>query len=161
MNAGLHFSEISKEQFDIYFYGRSPYLKTFSEEIRWFKYEGNGITLLSTIIICNIDKDFNAIVLGRDLDKKFRAINVLASFDSMDVLLNNLNDDIPKMLAQHQNGTFMQGDESTKPFSLFLSKVPAKKRNVYIKMLLEDPLHFPAYIVLEELAYWFKDPDGI
>lgn len=28
-------------------------------------------------------------------------------------------------------------------------------------MLLEDPLHFPAYIVLEELAYWFKDPDGI
>ncbi|EEV9168150.1 hypothetical protein EG376_004130, partial [Escherichia coli] len=134
MNAGLHFSEISKEQFDIYFYGRSPYLKTFSEEIRWFKYEGNGITLLSTIIICNIDKDFNAIVLGRDLDKKFRAINVLASFDSMDVLLNNLNDDIPKMLAQHQNGTFMQGDESTKPFSLFLSKVPEKKRNIYIKM---------------------------
>lgn len=28
-------------------------------------------------------------------------------------------------------------------------------------MLLEDPLHYPAYIVLEELAYWFKDPDGI
>lgn len=161
MNTGLHFSEISKEQFDIYFYGRSPYLKTFSEEIRWFKHENDGITLLSTIILCNIDKDFNAIVLGRDLDKKFRAINVLASFDSMDALLNDLNDCIPKMLAQHQNGTFMQGDESTKPFSLFLSKVPEEKRNIYIKMLLEDPLHFPAYIVLEELAYWFKDPDGI
>ncbi|MGM8430421.1 hypothetical protein [Enterobacter cloacae] len=161
MNSGLKFSEISKEQFDIYFYGRSPYLKTFSQEIRWFKYEENDITLLCTIIVCNIDNDYNAIVLGRDLDKKFRAINVLASYDSMDTLLENLNDSIPKMLSQHHNGTFMQGDESAKPFSLFLSKVPDEKRNIYIKMLLEDPLHFPAYIVLEELAYWFKDPDGI
>ncbi|WP_242629865.1 hypothetical protein [Klebsiella quasipneumoniae] len=130
----FQFIEINKEQFDMYFYGRSPYLKTFSSEIRWFKYEENGITLLSTIILCNIDKDFNAIVLGRDLDKKFRAINVLASFESMDDLLNDLNNCIPKMLAQHHNGAFMQGDESTKPFSLFLSKVPEKKRNIYIKM---------------------------
>ena len=101
MSAGLKFSEISKEQFDIYFYGRSPYLKTFSQEIRWFKYEENDITLLCTIIVCNIDNDYNAIVLGRDLDKKFRAINVLASYDSMDTLLENLNDSIPKMLSQH------------------------------------------------------------
>ncbi|STQ11438.1 Uncharacterised protein [Enterobacter cloacae] len=49
MNSGLKFSEISKEQFDIYFYGRSPYLKTFSQEIRWFKCEENDITLLCTI----------------------------------------------------------------------------------------------------------------
>ncbi len=86
---------------------------------------------------------------------------MLASFDSVDTLLNDLNSCIPKMLAQHHNGAFMQGDESAEPFSLFLSKVPEEKRNIYIKMLLEDPVHYPAYIVLEELAYWFKDPDGV
>lgn len=161
MSEKMQFKEINKEQFDMYFYGRSPYLKTFSQEIRWFKYEENDITILSTIVLCNIDKDFNAIVLGRDLNKKFRAINVLASFDSVDTLLNDLNSCIPKMLAQHHNGAFMQGDESAEPFSLFLSKVPEEKRNIYIKMLLEDPVHYPAYIVLEELAYWFKDPDGV
>ncbi len=73
MSEKMQFKEINKEQFDMYFYGRSPYLKTFSQEIRWFKYEENDITILSTIVLCNIDKDFNAIVLGRDLNKKIQS----------------------------------------------------------------------------------------
>lgn len=161
MTHALSFIEISKEQFDMFFYGRTPYLKTFSTEISWFKFEKDGVTLLATILLCNIDNDFNAIILGRDLNKKFRAINVLASFTSQDNLIIKLNSCISQMLSQHHDGLFMQGDESPETFSLFMSKVPKAKRNIYLKMLLEDPHHYPAYIVLEELAYWFKDPDGI
>ncbi|CAI1551494.1 hypothetical protein RGP44_001940 [Serratia marcescens] len=161
MTRRLSFIEINKEQFDMFFYGRSPYMKTFSNEISWFKFEKDGITLLATIVLCNIDKDFNAIILGRDLNKKFRAINVIASFTSKEDLIVEVNSCIPKMLSQHHNGLFMQGDESPETFSLFMRKVPEEKRNIYMKMLLEDPKHYPAYIVLEELAYWFKDPDGI
>nr|EKU2874170.1 hypothetical protein [Enterobacter cloacae] len=155
------FIEINKQQFDMFFYGRSPYMKTFSKEVKWFKYVHEGVTIIATILLCNIDKDYNAIILGRDLNKKFRAINVLSSFISQENLIAELNSSIPDMLAMHHDGCFMQGDESAETFSLFMSKVPEEKRNIYIKMLLDDPKHYPAYIVLEELAYWFKDPDGI
>ncbi|WMY72740.1 hypothetical protein RHD99_14800 [Buttiauxella selenatireducens] len=153
--------EINKEQFEIYSYGRYPYVKTFSEEICWFKFEENEITLLATIVYCKIDKDFNAIFLGRDLNKKFRAIKVMVSFESKDDLISEMNACIPQLLSQHNNGLFMQGDEASETFSIFLSKVPDHKKNIYLKMLLEEPKHYPAYIVMQELAYWFKDPDGI
>lgn len=153
--------EISKEEFSVFFYGRTPFVKTFSEEICWFKYIENDVTLLATIVLCKIDNDYNAIFLGRDLDKKFRAIKVIASRNSKDALISDMEKCISDLLSQHQNGLFMQGDESEEAFSIFLSKVPEHKKNIYLKMLLEEPKHYPAFIVMQELAYWFKDPDGI
>lgn len=153
--------EISKEQFEVYFYGRTPYVKTFSKEISWFKYTKDDVTLLATIALCNIDNDYNAIILGRDLDKKFRAIKVIASRESKDILIADMEKAIPELLLLHKNGRFIQGDESEAAFSIFLAKVPEHKKNVYLQMLLEEPKHYPAFIVMQELAYWFKDPDGI
>lgn len=153
--------EISKEQFEVYFYGRTPLVKTFSEEINWFKYSKDDVTLLATIIFCKIDNDYNAIFLGRDLNKKFRAIKVIVSRESKNELIIDMENCIPELLSQHQNGSFLQGDESPEVFSIFLQKVPEHKKNVYLKMLTEEPRHYPAFIVMQELAYWFKDPDGI
>ena len=153
--------EISKEQFDVFFYGRTPYVKTFSEEICWFKFIKDDVTILATIVFCKIDNDYNAIFLGRDLDKKFRAIKVIVSRESKDDLITDMEKAIPELLSLHKNGCFIQGDESESAFSIFLAKVPEHKKNVYLRMLLEEPKHYPAFIVMQELAYWCKDPDGI
>lgn len=161
MTNDFKLSEISKEQFEIFFYGRTPFVKTFSEEVNWFKYVKDDVTILATIVLCKIDNDYNAIFLGRDLDKKFRAIKVIVSRESKDTLICDMEESIAELLSQHKNGCFMQGDEYEEAFSIFLSKVPEHKKNVYLKMLLEEPKHYPAFIVMQELAYWFKDPDGI
>ena len=153
--------EITKEQFEVYFYGRTPYVKTFSEEICWFKYVQGDVTLLATIVFCKIDNDYNAIFLGRDLDKKYRAIKVIVSYEAKETLIADMEKSIPELLSKHHNGCFMQGDESEEAFSIFLSRVPEHKKNIYLKMLLEEPRHYPAFIVMQELAYWCKDPDGI
>ncbi|WP_068871514.1 hypothetical protein [Edwardsiella tarda] len=153
--------EINREQFEMFFYGRIPFVKTFSEEICWFKFIENDITILAVIVRCKIDNDYNAIFLGRDLNSRFRAIKIIVSRESKDELISDMEECIPDLLSRHQNGCFMQGDESGETFSLFLAKVPEHKKNIYLNMLLNDPSHYPAFFIMSELAYWFKDPDGI
>lgn len=157
----MEFISISKEQFDAYFYGRTPYVKLFTNELDWFVYEAEGVTLLAVMLFCKIDNDFNAVILGRDLDNKFRAIDIVVSINSRDGLVSELNTHIDKLVKSHVDGKFFQGDENTKPFSIFNTLVSKEKRNHYFGLLKDDPMYFPAKVMLEELAHWFKDPDGI
>ena len=71
-----------------------------------------------------------------------------------------MNSRIEKLIASHANGLFPQGDDSANMFALFTHRLPETKRNHYIKLLSDNPDYFPAQVMLEELAYWFKDPDG-
>lgn len=156
----MRFTPITQERFNAYFYGRTPYVRLFSSELEWFVFESADITLLATMIRCEIDKDFNAVVLGRDLRRKFRAIDVIVSKNSRDALLVELDSHIDNLLASHVAGLFPQGDDVHGSFALFTYRLPAEKRNHYLRLLTEDPDYFPARVIMEELAYWFEDPDG-
>ncbi|MGZ5545467.1 MAG: hypothetical protein ACXWIU_12395, partial [Limisphaerales bacterium] len=134
--------------------------RVFATEIDWFEIEVENVTLLATMLRCEIDNDFNAIILGRDLRRKFRAVDIIASVDSMEELLQQMNGRIEKLVASHANGLFPQGDDSANMFALFTHRLPEGKRNHYIKLISDNPDYFPAQVMLEELAYWFKDPDG-
>lgn len=157
----MRFAPIAQERFNAYFYGRTPYVRLFSTELEWFEFQLGEITLLATMIRCEIDKDFNAVILGRDLRRKFRAIDIIVSKDSREELLAELDRHIDNLLASHVDGLFPQGDDADGPFALFSHRVPAEKRNHYLELLTEDPDYFPARVIMEELAYWFEDPDGI
>lgn len=154
------FQSISKEAFEARFYGRTPFVKLFSTELEWFLEEQDDITLLAVMLRCKIDNDINAVVLGRDLDRRFRAIRIIVSKNSRDEILHELNACVDELLASHVDKCFPQGDE-TSPFAIFDPRIPEQRRNRYYCLLAEDPLHFPARIMMEELAYWFKDPDGV
>jgi hypothetical protein len=154
------FQSISKEAFEARFYGRTPFVRLFSTELEWFMEERGETTILAVMLRCEIDKDFNAILLGRDLDRRFRAINVIVSKDSRDELVEALNACVDDLFNAHVEGCFPQGDE-TSAFAIFDPRVPENRRNRYYRLLVEDPVHFPARVMMEELAYWFKDPDGV
>lgn len=154
------FQPISKEAFEARFYGRTPFVRIFSTELEWFIQERGEITLLAVMLRCEIDKDFNAIILGRDLGRKYRAIHVIVSQNTRDELVELLNGSADDLFAAHINGLFPQGDESA-PFAIFDPKVPEARRNRYYQLLTEDPVHFPSRVMMEELALWFKDPDGV
>jgi len=154
------FQSISKEAFEARFYGRTPFVRIFSKELEWFIQERSEATLLAVILRCEIDKDFNAIILGRDLDRKYRAIHIIVSKSTRDELMELLNDSADDLFAAHVDGLFPQGDESV-PFAIFDPKVPEARRNRYYQLLTEDPVHFPSRVMMEELALWFKDPDGV
>ncbi|MFC5694890.1 hypothetical protein ACFPU0_04865 [Pseudomonas sp. GCM10022186] len=155
------FKSISRRKFETYFYGRSPYVKQFTTETKWYSFESEDITLLAVILFCHIDKDYNAIVLARDLNKRFRPVNVQSSLPSIDEAIQKASEHIQKIVDSAVNGLIAQGDEEESPFSIFAAKVPEHKRNRYLKMLLNDPTYYPARVTMEELAHWFEDPDGI
>lgn len=154
------FLSISKEAFEARFYGRTPFVRIFSTELEWFLQERAEITLLAVMMRCEIDKDFNAVILGRDLGRKYRAIHTIVSKNTRDELVELLNDSADGLFAAHVDGLFPQGDESV-PFAIFDPKVPEARRNRYYQLLTEDPVHFPSRVMMEELALWFKDPDGV
>jgi len=155
------FTSISKSKFEAHFYGRSPYIKQFTTETVWFSYHSGDITLLAVVLFDKTDKDYNVIVLGRDLNRKFRPVHTLVSFPTIEAAINIVNEDIPVILELIVDGAFPQGDEKPSTFAIFASKVAAHKQNRYLKMLLSDPVYYPARVVMEELAHWFEDPDGI
>lgn len=154
------FQSISKEAFEARFYGRTPFVRLFSSELEWFSAERGDVTLLAVMLRCEIDKDFNAVVLGRDLDQRYRAIHIIVSKSDRTELLLALNESADELFDAHVNGLFSQGDE-TNPFAIFDPMIPEARRNRYYRLLTEDPVHFPSRVMMEELAYWFKDPDGV
>lgn len=156
----MTFQEIPREKFESVFYGRTPYVKLFSTEHAWFMLTLGDVTLLAVMLMCEIDKDWNVVIFGRDLSKRFRAIDVIASLDSKKAVVEAMNERIDNLIAAHVDGLFPQGDEQG-VFDIFGMKVHPEKRNHYLKLLVEDPTHFPARVMMEELAYWFKDPDGV
>jgi hypothetical protein len=157
----MNFTLISRDRFNSFFYGRTPFLKLFSEEIKWFEFQTAEILLLATMLYDKTDKDLNAVILGRDLRKKFRAIDIVVSKNSEEELLAELNNKIEKLVGAHVDGAFPQGDEGKSAFAIFNHQLHANKRNRYLKMLDEEPRFFPARVMMEELAHWFHDPDGM
>lgn len=155
------FKPISKSKFDAYFYGRSPFVKQFTEESHWYIYESPEITLLAVVLHCKIDNDYNAIVLARDLNKRFRAVDTRCSLPTPEDAMKEALEGVPKLAASAVDGLISQGDETPSPFAIFAAKVSQHKRNRYLKMLLDDPTYYPARVAMEELAHWFEDPDGI
>lgn len=155
------FEPISKRRFEAYFYGRSPHVKGFTTEVSWYAYEEEGVTLLAVVLLCHIDKDYNAIVLARDLAKRFRAVETVVSLPTADAAIQEAAKRIPRVVGKAVDGLFRQGDEAESPFGIFVAKVPEHKQNRYLKMLLNDPTYYPAKVAMEELAHWFEDPDGI
>lgn len=155
----MTFLSISRQKFESVYYGRTPFVQLFSTELAWYCAVVGEVTLLGVLLRCEIDKDFNAIILGRDLAKKYRAIDVIVSLESPEAVHEEMNARVAKLVNAHVEGLFPQGDEPG-AFEIFGPKVSEAKRNHYLRLLLEDAVHFPAKVMMEELAYWFKDPDG-
>lgn len=155
------FKPISKSRFDAYFYGRSPFVKQYTEETHWHIYETPEITLLAVVLHCKIDNDYNVIVLARDLNRRFRAVVTRCCLETPEDAMKEALEHVPKLAASAVDGLIAQGDEAPSPFAIFAAKVPQHKRNRYLKMLLDDPTYYPARVAMEELAHWFEDPDGI
>ena len=160
-NSSRKFTSISREAFEAFFYGRAPFTKLFSEELEWFSFQDGDVTLLGVMLLCKIDNDFNAVVLGRDAARRFRAIHMIASETTPQLLRTAMDASIADLVERHSGGAFAQGDEDLEPFAIFRMRVSEEKRNRYLKMLTDDPKYFPARVMMEELAHWFMDVDGV
>jgi hypothetical protein len=64
-------------------YSRLPHAFAVSQEIAWFASENE--VLLATIVVDLSDEELVVIILGRDGDSRYRCIDVITGYTSLDV----------------------------------------------------------------------------
>jgi hypothetical protein len=75
-------NKISKTRFNAFvMFSREPRMVFFTQEIEYYGNEDNSI--LGTIVIDPVDRNYNCIVLGRDEEGKFSAIDIMIDYDSL------------------------------------------------------------------------------
>lgn len=137
-------------------YARNPRGKFHSQELEWF--ETSDGKLLGTLLLDKPDNNYAGIIFSRDLNKKYRFIE-MTKFNSdqsavREELLNKILELHP--FADEQG---VQGDESKKTMDFFID---LKKRNTNPDFVLvnEKPEYSAAKNIIEPLMRWYTDIDG-
>lgn len=131
-----------------------PYQGVFGQEVAFFATKDNRI--LVSIIFDYSDKDYNAVISGRDEAKQYRCFDVKISLKTIEEAIDAAQKAI---LNIPENQFCFPQKESNKVFDIYKQVVPSEKTNDYFKSL-NLPQHSPAKEVIREIAFMFKDKDG-
>ena len=115
--------------------------------------------LLGVVLVDVIDRDFNYVVLARDAQGRFRAVNVGTSFSSPKAAEDALSTCLFEM---HSSGltTIEQGDEAGHPRDFFTPQVSADQLSGDFKVLASGRAFSAARQLISEVANVFEDSDG-
>jgi hypothetical protein len=154
----MKIQEISKKEFDAVCYARNAHIMPLLREIKFYKEESGS--LYGVIAQDLTDGDFGGLVLGRDADKRFRAVEVPDRFyDTPEEALVELEQKFATALAENTT-IHPQGDETGKPNELY--SVVAKDDKIH-RLFLElshNHIFDCAKAFIGEAVYAYTDIDG-
>ena len=153
MNNQLH--EISRPLYQLLTLKYNPFNGIISQNVAFFATDDRR--LIVVIAIDFTDKDFNAVVMGRDKQRRYRTIDVRVSFPTIKEALDAAQDAV--MGIPLDQNTFPQGDEE-KVFDIYSPIVPEGKQDSKFQLLKTEEGYSPARETIRELCYHFKDKDG-
>src|SRR5688500_18784107 len=129
--------KITKRQFDAHCYSRMPCLLIGWEEVEW--YEAYDRKVLGVVARNRYDNDFGFVILGRDLTKVFRTIEVTDAFYAApNLAADKLKEQFLKYEKDGQK-YYTQGDEKKVPNEVLIPQSPIDKLHPYFKILTEEP----------------------
>lgn len=135
---------------------RSAALEFYGEEIDWFANDDE--TIIGVVLQDLIDRDYVAVALSRDDNRRFRCFDLECSLPSP----SDARAWLVRMIKWHtcQGVTgFSQGDEG-KGIDLFKPVVPTDKQHMSLRALTETEVFLPARSIIAELMPHFVDVDG-
>ncbi|RXK53471.1 glycosaminoglycan attachment protein [Oleiharenicola lentus] len=147
---------LTRARFNALCYKRRPLAAMMSRETEWWSDEQERV--LGLVLLDLSDDDWVWIVLGRDEQGLFRAIDVQASIPTQAEARTGLH----ASLAKHaQSGAvFPQEDNSGRRHEIFRVQVPATKLHRHFPLIATGDHHAAARRMMEELALAFVDIDG-
>lgn len=147
--------QISPVLFRLLTLNHHPYDNTISCNVAFLATEDKRI--LVSIAFDYTDKDYNAVIFGRDETRQYRAFDVRVSYPSITKAVSAAQEaicDIPE-----DQFCFPQNDVNGKIFDIFNPIVSEDQLHDFFKSL-SIPQHSPAKEAIREIAYIFKDKDG-
>lgn len=140
-------------------YSRRPYAFASSQEVAWFASEDE--VLLATILIDLSDGELVVIILGRDLDSRYRCIDIITGLTAPRQATRAMKARCSKTLKTGKT-VFPQGDERGKKLDLFAplqTKKPKKLGEHFVKVR-DMPGYSSAKEIIEEMMHHYRDIDG-
>ncbi|HCC7898885.1 TPA: hypothetical protein M8I63_003647, partial [Klebsiella pneumoniae] len=148
---------ISRSRFNaLATYARNPQVKYHSNELEWFETIDGKV--LGTLLLDTIDNDYAGIILARDLNKKYRFIDI-TKFDDSRIktrkkLLNRIRE-----LHSSVDEQGIQGDESAETMDFFID-INKENINPDFMLVKDSPEYSAAKNIIEPLMRWYTDIDG-
>ena len=153
----IKISKINKNRLDIFLLStRNPLINFIVKEVEY--YSNDDASILGIILFDYTDEDFNYVLIVRDENKQFRAIETKTDFKYIDDARNTLINSM-KWKTSQELRMVPQGI-SKKGIKLFNIVVPDSKLHPYFKRLSEDSHFIPSKKTLIEISNHFEDIDG-
>ena len=143
-------NKISKTRFNAFvMFSREPRMVFFTHEVEYYGNEDNSI--LGTIVIDPVDRDYNCVILGRDEAGKFSAIDIIIDNNSIDEARIKLTE----RMRHHSNElrSTVNREAIKSGVDLFKVIITADKINPYFKRLVEDK----HYVAAKESSRKWRD----
>ena len=157
MNTKIKISEMSEQRFNaLAAHSRSPAAAYFSEELGWYTNEDESV--IGVLLLDTVDNDFAAVVMARDENGAYRAIDVESSIESKDEAFEWLNGAI-KWHTGTDKKVFHQGGPN-QGVDLFSPIVPISKQHPFFVRLANEESFLSARRVINEMMPHFVDIDG-
>lgn len=136
---------------------RSPRAELFTREIGWFANEEE--TVLGVLLIDIVDKDFTALLLGRDTVGRYRCFDQKVSMQTPQEAHAWLVD---AMSATTSSGktVFEQDDETGEAMDIFTPVRAEERLPPYFRILSTQPSHAAARGIIQEMMPHYVDIDG-
>jgi hypothetical protein len=138
-------------------YSRGPGTLIHSVELEW--YSESDEKILGVVIQDAEDEDYSCIVLGRDRVGRYRAVDVMPFFDTV----QETREAMPAVLqswAARDVADFEQGDEPPAPVDFFAPVGAAGRLHPLFRTLTTAEGFSPARGIIGAMMYYFQDPDG-
>ena len=148
---------LSQPKFEALLYRRSPFTAHIFRESEWWTNDDES--LISTITLDLIDKDYNFMILGRDETGVFRGCEQGVSFESIEKARKAMYVKMAE-LSKHGAQEFPQEDNDRKKQEILVPCVADERLHRNFKILTGDEGYSPARGIIKELSFTFTDLDG-
>ena len=154
---GIEMHPIRRERFEaLVGYSRLPHAAMISQELEW--YANDGEWLLSTILV-DYDDEFAVIILGRDSDRRFRCIESLAPYQTLEAARKCMLAKSRELITDAKM-IYPQGDEKGKKKDIFEPIYPIGKLNPNFEIVRTIRGYTSAKEIIGEAMHHYTDIDG-
>lgn len=158
-NILLNGHQITRRQFDAYFYSRMPLVRFQAIEVEWYSFLNN--TLLGIVFQDVTDRDYGFAIMGRDTRNLFRWINGSKDFHATPAeARENLALLVNSIYAKDPLNIYPQGDEEDPTMDLFDAIIPEDKQHHGYKIIANEPRFEAGRNIINEIVNSFLDNDG-
>ncbi len=148
---------LSKKAFDIYVgFTRDPAIFAIADEVRW--YTNVDATLFAVILFDFTDKDYNAVFLKRNQNKRIKYIDNEISFKNIREAEDWIN--LTEVKVNMGKIKLEPDIYDRDGIDLFNSVVEESRMHPYFKNIKEIPAHSAAKKLISEITPHFIDIDG-